>query len=245
MKSILDFIPLLFVIILSSLSDDIKHVWFTSLGKLFAIILIIFYSFIDKYIGLGVCIMVVFFYNTYDFYIFEGLENSDQGEDQGEDDEEADLSNDVEKAMDIFDMDDLAAASKDVMGEDVTITSEENTIVDMEKQLLEKQKLEIQENKDAKKFELEQNQQNIDQEQVAQEAKRIDNQIEDAKNRKEIDFLKDILYNRTKYSNSIITQAESRIEELLFDKGTNKTDTNNTIKKIETFTNLIPKLTRM
>lgn len=241
MKLVLDFIPLISVILLSILSNDIKNVWFTPLGKLFAIILILFYSGIDKFIGLAVCIMFVFFYNTYDFHIFEGLENS---EEQQEEQEQANLIATSESAMDDFDMDDVVQEASEITGDDIQVSSDENTIVDMENQIMEKQKLEIKEKENAQKFEMEKKQQDLDEKQRQQDAKVTEVQMKESKKRNEIDSLKDILKNRKNYSNSIITKVETRLEELLFDKGTNETDTNNTIKKIETFANLIPKLTR-
>lgn len=241
MKLVLDFIPLISVILLSILSIDIKNVWFTPLGKLFAIILILFYSGIDKFIGLAVCIMFVVFYNTYDFHIFEGLEIS---EEQQEEQEQANLIATSESAMDDFDMDDVLQEASEITGDDIQVSSDENTIVDMENQITEKQKLEIKEKENAQKFEMEKKQQDLDEKQRQQDAKVTEAQMKESKKRNEIDSLKDMLKNRKNYSNSIITKVETRLEELLFDKGTNETDTNNTIKKIETFANLIPKLTR-
>lgn len=241
MKLVLDFIPLISVILLSILSNDIKNVWFTPLGKLFAIILILFYSSIDKFIGLAVCIMIVFFYNTYDFHIFEGLENSKE---EQEEQEQANLIATSESAMDEFDVDDVLQEASEITGDDIQVSSDDNTIVDMENQLMEKQKLEIKEQENAQKFEMEKKQQDLEEKQRQHDAQVTETQMKESKKRNEIDSLKDMLNNRKKYSNSIIAKAELRLEELLFDKGTNETDTNNTIKKIETFANLIPKLTR-
>jgi hypothetical protein len=250
MKVVLEYIPLLSVIILTLLSNDIKNIWFTSLGKIFAIILIIFYSRIDKYIGLGVCMIIIMFYNTYDFYVFEGLENSEDAEDEETEDEEtANLIEESESQMKDYDNDELQEEVADITGEEVAdITG------DIQNKVNENKKLELDSKKQQIEFDLEK--QKIDAESKRNE--KNDNimltQLNDQKTRREIETLQNILKNRKNYSNGLIKRTEQRLNELLFNDES-KTEpfvekkcvgcANTTLNKIETFANLIPKLTRI
>lgn len=250
MKVVLEYIPLLSVIILTLLSNDIKNIWFTSLGKIFAIILIIFYSRIDKYIGLGVCMIIIMFYNTYDFYVFEGLENSEDAEDEETEDEEtANLIEESESQMKDYDNDELQEEVADITGEEVAdITG------DIQNKVNENKKLELDSKKQQIEFDLEK--QKIDAESKRNE--KNDNimltQLNDQKTRREIETLQNILKNRKNYSNGFIKRTEQRLNELLFNDES-KTEpfvekkcvgcANTTLNKIETFANLIPKLTRI
>jgi hypothetical protein len=252
MKIVLEYIPLLSVIILTLLSNDVKNIWFTPLGKVFAIVLIVFYSRIDKYIGLGVCMIIIMFYNTYDFYVFEGLENDDE---EGESDEEAEnLIEEAENEMNNFDVDEVKEEAVEITGEDIKIQDTSNSISEIQQDVNETKKLELDAEKDKQEHELKQ--QKIDLEKAQQEKNdnTMSEQMSEQKKRREIETLQNILKERKNYSQHIINKTENRLSELLFNDKPKKESfvskecmgcANTTLNKIETFANLIPRLTRV
>lgn len=71
MEMIAEFIPMVILLLLLSFSKKFIQLSHTSLGKLLAIIIIIFYARFNKYVGLFVCTLVILYYNETDFYSFE------------------------------------------------------------------------------------------------------------------------------------------------------------------------------
>lgn len=64
MKLLLNFLPIIIVFLLVSYSDLMAQWSHTILGKLFSVILIIFYTRIDIIAGLVVCALVILYYQT-------------------------------------------------------------------------------------------------------------------------------------------------------------------------------------
>jgi hypothetical protein len=64
MKIVLNFLPIIIIFLLVSYSDLMAQWSHTILGKLFSVILIIFYTRIDIVFGLVVCALVIFYYQT-------------------------------------------------------------------------------------------------------------------------------------------------------------------------------------
>lgn len=250
MKVVLEYLPLLSVIILTLLSNEIKNIWFTPLGKIFAIILIIFYSRIDKYIGLAVCMIIIMFYNTYDFHVFEGLEN-----DEEETDEEAEkLLEEADSQMNNFDMDEVQEEAVAITGQDIEIEEAPDSMNEIQKEVIETKKKELEQEKDKQEYELKK--QKIDLEKAQQEKNdnMVSEQMNEQKKRREIETLQNILKERKNYSQNIINKTENRLAELLFNNDETKETfvskkcmgcENTTLNKIETFANLMPKLTRV
>lgn len=258
MKVVLEYLPLLSVIILTLLSNEIKNIWFTPLGKIFAIILIVFYSRIDKYIGLAVCMIIIMFYNTYDFHIFEGLENDEVGssdEEEAETDEEAEkLLEEADSQMNNFDMDEVQEEAVAITGQDIEIEEAPDSMNEIQKEVIETKKIELEQDKDKQEYELKK--QKIDLEKAQQEKNdnMVSEQMNEQKKRREIETLQNILKERKNYSQHIINKTENRLSELLFNNEETKETfvskeciacENTTLNKIETFANLIPKLTRV
>ena len=259
MKIVLEYIPLLSVIILTLLSNDVKNIWFTTLGKVFAIVLIVFYSRIDKYIGLGVCMIIIMFYNTYDFYVFEGLENDDEeeekSEEEGEPDNEAeDLIKQAESEMNNFDVDKVKEDAVEITGEEIKLQDTSNSISDIQQEVNETKKLELDAEKDKQEYELEQQKIELEKAQQEKNDNMMSEQMNEQKKRREIETLQNILKERKNYSQHIINKTENRLSELLFNDEPKKESfvskecmgcANTTLNKIETFANLIPRLTRV
>ena len=259
MKVILEYLPLLSVIILTLLSNDIKNIWFTPLGKIFAIILIIFYSRIDKYIGLVVCMIIIIFYNTYDFHIFEGLENDEQGtseqeEQENSDDEAEKLIEDADSQMNNFDMDEVQEEAVAITGQDIEIEEAPNTMDEIQKEVVENNKKELEQEKDKQEYDLKKKKIDLEKSQQEKNDKMVSEQMNEQKKRREIETLQNILKERKNYSQHIINKTENRLAELLFNNDETKETfvskkcmgcENTTLNKIETFANLMPKLTRV
>lgn len=64
MKLLLNFLPIIIIFLLVSYSDLMAQWSHTILGKLFSVILIIFYTRIDIIAGLVVCALVILYYQT-------------------------------------------------------------------------------------------------------------------------------------------------------------------------------------
>lgn len=63
-KIIAQFVPILLLFLLLSFSKPFTTFSFSILGKLLAVLVIIFYTYLDKYLGLFVCAIVVLFYQS-------------------------------------------------------------------------------------------------------------------------------------------------------------------------------------
>lgn len=61
---IAQFVPILLLFLLLSFSKPFTAFSFSILGKLFAVLVIVFYTYLDKYLGLFVCAIVVLFYQS-------------------------------------------------------------------------------------------------------------------------------------------------------------------------------------
>lgn len=72
---ILNFLPIIIIFLLASYTTSFAIISNTILGKLFAVILILFYIKHDKLIGLFVCLLVVFYYQT-DFVNYINMLNN-------------------------------------------------------------------------------------------------------------------------------------------------------------------------
>jgi len=65
MKNILlNFLPIILIFLLVSYTNFFAKISTSILGKLFAIILIIFYTFTDKLVGLFVCLIIIYYYQN-------------------------------------------------------------------------------------------------------------------------------------------------------------------------------------
>jgi hypothetical protein len=65
MKNIISqFIPIVIIFLLLSYSDEIAIFSHSILGKMISILIIGYYTVIDKYVGLLVCILFIFYYQT-------------------------------------------------------------------------------------------------------------------------------------------------------------------------------------
>jgi hypothetical protein len=58
------FIPIILIFLLLSYSDDVALFSHSILGKLISIIIIIYYTILDKYIGLLVCLIIILYYQS-------------------------------------------------------------------------------------------------------------------------------------------------------------------------------------
>ena len=76
MKIIAEFIPMVLLLVFLVFSEKFIELGNTVLGKLFFVTLIIFYTRINKYLGLMVCFLVITFYNITN-PIIEKFENFD------------------------------------------------------------------------------------------------------------------------------------------------------------------------
>jgi hypothetical protein len=63
-KIISQFIPIVIIFLLLSYSDEIAIFSHSILGKMISILIIGYYTVIDKYVGLLVCILFIFYYQT-------------------------------------------------------------------------------------------------------------------------------------------------------------------------------------
>ena len=98
MKLLLNFLPIIIIFLLVSYSDMIATWSHSILGKLVAVILIIFYTRIDVIYGLVVCAIVIFYYQT--DYV-EGFRSEVEGFSSSGEDDLADESGDAENQEDI------------------------------------------------------------------------------------------------------------------------------------------------
>lgn len=64
MKVLINFIPIITIFLLVTYTDEMAKWSHTILGKLFAVFLIIFYTIIDNVLGLFICALVVFYYQS-------------------------------------------------------------------------------------------------------------------------------------------------------------------------------------
>jgi hypothetical protein len=76
-KIIAQFVPMILIFLFLSKSNEFFQFSKTILGKIIAILLIIFYVSVDKFVGLFVCALVVLFYQSDNI---EGMETIDQNE---------------------------------------------------------------------------------------------------------------------------------------------------------------------
>jgi len=80
MKIIIEFIPIILLLLMLSYSKIFINISKTHLGKLFAVSIIIFYARFDKYVGLLVCALIILYYQKLDTI----TENMDMNEDLDE-----------------------------------------------------------------------------------------------------------------------------------------------------------------
>lgn len=62
--TIAQFIPIILIFLLSSYSKSVVRFSSTILGKLLAVCIIIFYTFIDKLLGTFICLLILFYYQS-------------------------------------------------------------------------------------------------------------------------------------------------------------------------------------
>jgi hypothetical protein len=64
---IAQFIPIVLVFLILRYSKKVAEFSHTVLGKLLAIVLILFYTFLDKYVGIFVCSLIILYYHNYNY----------------------------------------------------------------------------------------------------------------------------------------------------------------------------------
>lgn len=86
MKLLLNFLPMVLLYLLVAYTPEVARFSHTILGKLCAVALIVFYTVIDKFAGLAVCAIVIFYYQT-DYvetfapFLKEGFDDGNKDED--------------------------------------------------------------------------------------------------------------------------------------------------------------------
>lgn len=80
MKLLINFIPIITIFLLVTYTDEMAKWSHTILGKLFAVLLIIFYTTIDNILGLFVCALVVFYYQSDYIEAFSVLELNEESQ---------------------------------------------------------------------------------------------------------------------------------------------------------------------
>ena len=61
-KEIAQFIPILLIFLFLSFFQSMKQFSYTYFGKFFAVLCILFYSYLDIYLGVFVCLSVIYYY---------------------------------------------------------------------------------------------------------------------------------------------------------------------------------------
>lgn len=75
MKTIISqFIPIIIVMLLLSFSNEFVNFSFSILGKLIALSIIMYYTYLDKYLGLIVCLSIIIYYQS---DVVENMLNTD------------------------------------------------------------------------------------------------------------------------------------------------------------------------
>ena len=100
LKLIVNFVPIILLFLLVSYTPEFVRLSHTILGKAFAVILIIFYVKLDFILGLFVCALVIFYYQTdyvesFNIMLNEGFTEKLEGE---EEEEEEEVETETEKA---------------------------------------------------------------------------------------------------------------------------------------------------
>jgi len=72
--TVAQFIPIILIITLLSYSKEFVNMSNTILGKIFAICIVLFYTSLDKYMGLVLCLLVIVYYQS---YFVESMLNTD------------------------------------------------------------------------------------------------------------------------------------------------------------------------
>jgi hypothetical protein len=90
MKLLLNFLPMVLLYLLVAYTPEVARFSHTILGKLCAIALIVFYTVIDKFAGLAVCAIVIFYYQTdyverFSPFLKEGFEQEEKEDEDKED----------------------------------------------------------------------------------------------------------------------------------------------------------------
>ena len=62
--TIAQFIPIIIIITLLSYSKEFVNMSYTILGKVLSIGLILFYTHLDKYVGLVLCLLIIVYYQS-------------------------------------------------------------------------------------------------------------------------------------------------------------------------------------
>ena len=62
--TVAQFIPIIVIITLLSYSKEFVNMSTTILGKIFAICIVLFYTSLDKYMGLVLCLLVIVYYQS-------------------------------------------------------------------------------------------------------------------------------------------------------------------------------------
>lgn len=109
-KYIIEFLPILLIYLLVTYTNTMVQLSHTILGKIFAILLIIFYSTIDEIHGAIVCILVIYYYQT-DYVegmatllnqesALEGYRDKRDSKSRDDDDEDSDSDSDSDEEDD-------------------------------------------------------------------------------------------------------------------------------------------------
>ena len=78
LKLLVNFIPILLIVLLVSYTPEFIQFSQSVLGKLFAVLLILFYVKLDVFVGVFVCILVILYYQTDYVESFNEMLNPDR-----------------------------------------------------------------------------------------------------------------------------------------------------------------------
>jgi len=96
-KLVVNFVPIILLFLLVTYTPEFVKFSHTILGKAFAVILIIFYVKLDFLLGLFVCALVIFYYQTDYVESFNNMLNEGFTEKMEEPDEEKDVKEETQK----------------------------------------------------------------------------------------------------------------------------------------------------
>ena len=113
LKTVSQFIPIIIIFLLVSHFISMAHFSNTILGKTIAVLIIIFYTFLDKMVGTVVCLLVIFYYQT---DIVENMLNMDT---------EADVDADVDVDTDV-DVEPNDEISEHILVDDLLLQNDED-----------------------------------------------------------------------------------------------------------------------
>ena len=108
-KIVAQFIPILLLFLFLTQFTEFVRFSHTTLGKLVAVLIIVFYTFLDKVFGLFTCALVILFYQTDYIESMVQVDNSNIG-------------NDIDDGLPIFTYEGTEAESKKRFPKGISIT---------------------------------------------------------------------------------------------------------------------------